>query len=63
MVNIVVKKTSRYPRVIFLGDFEFKGSSAARLGHISKVSNYICFHSLDFQFFVLDPIEYNEFSP
>ena len=37
MVNIVVKKTSRYPRVIFLGDFEFKGSSAAKLGHILKI--------------------------
>ena len=31
IVNIVVKKTSRYPRVIFLGDFEFRGSSAAKL--------------------------------
>ena len=28
---MVVKKTSRYPRVMFLGDFEFRGSSAAKL--------------------------------
>ena len=38
IVNMVVKKTSRYPRVMFLGDFEFKGSSAAKLTKISRVN-------------------------
>ena len=40
-VNIVVKTTSKYPRVIFLGDFEFNGSSAARLFSIWKKIKYI----------------------
>ena len=31
IVNIVVKNTSRYPRVIFRGDLELSGSSAAKL--------------------------------
>ena len=38
-VNIVVKNTSRYPKVIFRGDFELSGSSAAKLLFVWKVSS------------------------